>query len=167
MKSAFAKLDIMKKNSVIIRLEQRKYFWMLARAEELDASSKVLLVGDRPGPGAPKEPHYHHTPFYSTKHCSGWLNLLLESERIPENNLVWVNSANEKGKPYDIKMVKSLHPKKIIALGGKAAQWLTKNGITDFIPCYHPQYWKRFHNKERYPLLDLLANLTAPVRNAA
>ncbi len=137
---------------------------MLTKNLELKSRKSILLVGDRPGPSAPKEPHYHHTPFYSTKHCSGWLNNALETEDIPEKKLVWVNSADEGGKPYDISMVKHLDPRVIIALGGKAAQWLEKNGITNYIPCKHPQYWKRFHNKERYPLLDLLRTyLTSPV----
>jgi len=159
LKSSFDKLDIMEKNSVIIRLEQRRYFWMLARAGELVARDSVLLVGDRPGPAAPKDPYYHHTPFYSTKHCSGWLNLQLEAEKITENKLVWVNSADEKGNDYDIKLVNNVKPKTIIALGGNAKRWLIKNGVKKFHEQYHPQYWKRFHNKERYPLLDLLKKL--------
>src|SRR5271167_2568374 len=158
----------MAKSNVIVRLELRKYYWQLAKAYTLDARKQILIVGDRPGPSAPKEPYYHHTPFYSTKHCSGWLNLLLEAEKIPEKKLVWINSADENGKYYPISLVTAMEPKKIIALGGKAAAWLKKNGVEDFILMHHPQYWKRFHNKERYPLIDLLrANLGSPVSNPA
>lgn len=155
MKS-FSRLDMMEKNSYIVRLELRKSYWMRAKNLELDGSKLILLVGDRPGPSAPKEKYYHHTPFYSTKHCSGWLNSSLEAEKIPEKKLVWINSADENGKYYDIKIVNHLIPKSIIALGGKAGAWLEKNGVDDYISCYHPQYWKRFHNKERYPLFDLI-----------
>lgn len=156
----FPKLDVMKKNDVLVRLELRKYHWQLVKGYMHDASKQILLVGDRPGPSAPKEPYYHHTPFYSTKHCSGWLNLLLEQEKIPEKKLVWINSADENGEYYPIALATAMKPKKIIALGGKAAAWLRKNDVNDFIAAPHPQYWKRFHNKEAYPLIEILHNLT-------
>ena len=150
--------DMFAKNKVIVRLELRRSIWLNARDKILSAPNSILIVGDRPGPSAPKEPHYHHTPFYSTKHCSGWLNTALEVEKIPEKALVWINSADENGKDYDIDIATNVGARKIIALGAKAAKWLDKNGVIDFVETYHPQYWKRFHSKERYPLLDLILN---------
>lgn len=159
MKSAFAKLHVFEKNRVITRLELRRSIWSRVKCLEYDGSNSVMLVGDRPGPGAPKEPHYHHTAFYSTKNCSGWLNMLLEREKIPENRLIWINSADEHGNYYSADIVKCAKPRVIISLGGNAAKWLKKNGINSAIEAYHPQYWKRFHNKEPYPLIDLLKQI--------
>jgi hypothetical protein len=154
----FSQLETMKKSDVIVRLELRKYYWLLIKSYAHDARGQILLVGDRPGPSAPKEQYYHHTPFYSTKHCSGWLNMLLEEENIPEKKLVWINSADENGKHYPISLATSMKPKKIIALGGKAADWLKKNGVKDFIKVPHPQFWRRFKSKEPYVLIELLKN---------
>lgn len=119
----------------------------------------VVIIGDRPGPAAPKEPDYHHTPFYSVKHCSGWLNELLFEWDIDESKLLWLNAYDKDGKPTaDSILVKNEPPQgvdgfpTIIALGGNAERWLKKNGWTIFIKTTHPQYHKRFRNKERYDL---------------
>lgn len=152
--------DLLMTNNIIVRLELRKRYWLLAKDYKLNAPDKILLVGDRPGPSAPKDQYYHHTPFYSTKHCSGWLNTQLELEGIPEDKLVWINSANEVGLYYDPNTVKHIHAKHIIALGVRANAWLLKNNIENVIKADHPQFWKRFRNKHRYPLLDILGTLT-------
>lgn len=123
----------------------------------------VVLVGDRPGPGAPKDPSYHHTPFYSTKNSSAWLNCLLLKERIPEDRLLWINAYDKDGVPNDPTILLNLRPSNIIALGGNAAKWLKGAcGLEagQFVETYHPQYWKRFRSSERYPLLDILKGLT-------
>ena len=116
--------------------------------------NKILIVGDRPGPSAPIDPNYHHTPFYSMKHCSGWLNKLLDGSGIDENKLLWINTYDKDGIPNKISP-HSLKPSKIIALGGNASKWV-KSFKVSFTSTYHPQYWKRFRNKEIYPLLNIL-----------
>ena len=118
---------------------------------------RVLIVGDRPGPGAPKEEGYHHTPFYSLKNCSGWLNVLLEEAGIPEERLVWLNAADEKGRPTKSCLPRALDPLAIIALGGNAAKWLEREcGVTTFTKVDHPQFHKRFKYGQPYPLIRLL-----------
>ena len=122
----------------------------------------IVLVGDRPGPGAPKDPTYHHTPFYSTKNSSAWLNIQLLRENIPEEQLLWINAYDKDGVPNDPTILLNLKPGAIIALGGNAAKWL--KGVCgldarQFAETYHPQYWKRFRSGERYPLIDLLKAL--------
>jgi hypothetical protein len=118
-------------------------------------STKFLLVGDRPGPSAPQTDNYHHTPFYSTKYCSGWLNSALFLEGIDENNLVWVNSADWRGNPTRASILEHVVVDQIIALGGAAASWCKKVGAP-FVSVYHPQFHKRFKSAERYALLDIL-----------
>jgi hypothetical protein len=48
----------------------------------------------------------------------------------------------------------------IVALGGNARKWLEKNGFGHFYVS-HPQYHKRFKNKDRYELIDVLRKLLA------
>jgi hypothetical protein len=123
----------------------------------LPIDAKFLIVGDRPGPSAPKLKDYHHTPFYSLKHCSGWLNYLLEENGISEESLVWMNAYDVNGIKFDSNKIKGLKCE-IIALGSNAEKWLISNEIRSYSKSYHPQYWKRFKSKERYPLIDLLAS---------
>lgn len=117
--------------------------------------NRILIVGDRPGPGAPQTPHYHHTPFYSIKHCSGWLNGLLEDNSIPEDELVWLNSHTYDGEPTPYDVINFMQPRVIIALGGNADRWLINGGFKHQT-VYHPQYWKRFKSKEEYPLINMI-----------
>ncbi len=117
--------------------------------------SKFILIGDRPGPSAPTDEDYHHTPFYSLKHCSGWLNLQLELHAISEENLLWLNSVDSKGTESDPNIIKDIDAQ-IIALGGNAVKWLKRHGF-EFHETYHPQYWKRFKSKQEYPLLKVLS----------
>lgn len=118
-------------------------------------TTKFLLVGDRPGPSAPQTDDYHHTPFYSTKYCSGWLNSALFLEGIDENNLLWVNSADWRGYPTNSSILEHVVADQIIALGGAAAAWCKKAGVS-FVSVHHPQFHKRFKAAERYALLDIL-----------
>jgi hypothetical protein len=95
-------------------------------------------------------------PFCSTRGCSGWLNKQLDLERIPEERLFWLNALDNDDKPIDIKTIyEQLRPSIVIALGNVAKKVCIDQEIPhEFV--YHPQYWKRFHSKERYPLFDLL-----------
>jgi hypothetical protein len=160
-KVSYARLDEDGKRAFARRLVLRRKLYAQCLKGQLGGSRRILLVGDRPGPGAPADDGYHHTPFYSTKHCSGWLNAALEVEGIPEDRLVWINSADRHGNPTDFGIVEKLMLVDTIALGGNAEKWLKANGYERYTKIHHPQYWKRFHNSERYPLLDVLKKLTA------
>ena len=156
IKISYALLNSTSKNAINDRLEVRKNRFLSYCTSGGYLEDYVLLVGDRPGPSAPKDSDYHHTPFYSVKHCSGWLNTSLHLEEIPEEKLVWINSADKDGVPTDAQIIKNSMPTTIVALGGNASTWLKRNGIDKFIFEYHPQYWKRFKNNQRYKLLDML-----------
>jgi hypothetical protein len=89
------------------------------------------------------------------------LNASLHAEGIPEELLLWINAYDRLGNPADFDLlVGNQMPVSTIALGGNAAKWLEQNGYDRFVREYHPQYWKRFHHGERYPLLDKLKKLT-------
>jgi len=151
------------KNLVLRRKLYARNALRLISARGCPDKNRVVIVGDRPGPGAPTDPSYHHTPFYSTKHCSGWLNALLLKEGIPEERLLWLNAFDKDGNPTSAEQLTRLCPAAIVALGGNAAKWLTSAvGLRSdqFVETYHPQYWKRFRSKERYPLLDILKGMT-------
>ena len=121
----------------------------------------VLIVGDKPGPSAPTAPDYHHTPFYSTKHCSGWLNSELLKAGVPEDRLVWINSADKDGIPTDYLIIDKIDPSIVVCLGGNAEKWVNKipehgGEYHAYHKFDHPQYHKRFKNKQPYPLIGFL-----------
>ena len=98
-------------------------------------------------------------PFCCTKGCSGWLNRLFDIEDVDESKLFWVNALNNDVSSINLGvLVNDLSPKKVIALGKVAQKECTIQGV-NHIQCYHPQYWKRFRNKQRYPLLDMLEKI--------
>lgn len=167
---SYPKLTPEQKRSVEGRLEIRriKHNHVILN-EKASTSRDILIVGDKPGPSAPKDPGYHHTPFYSTKHCSGWLNALLEVEGIPEDRLIWINSADKDGVPTFFPIVELLiKPATIICLGGNAEKWI-KNacGYHRYVKVDHPQYHKRFKNKEPYPLIQWIKEMIKVIDNDA
>lgn len=117
---------------------------------------KAILVGEKPGNGARKMPaNFHHTPFYSTKNSSLWLNTLLIRAGVSEEHLFWINSADMDGVPASTTHLQGWGDARVIALGNLAEKWVSGVGLR----CekfYHPQAWKRFHSKEEYPLVSFL-----------
>jgi hypothetical protein len=88
------------------------------------------------------------------------LNALLLKEQIPEEALLWLNAYGPDGTPTAPSALFNLRPGAVIALGRQAARWLRVTcGVTSFLETHHPQYWKRFHNGEPYPLIPLLKGL--------
>lgn len=110
----------------------------------------TLLVGERVSSAG-----WPDMPFVSFHEggCSAWLARQLESWRVPESSLYWVNA-------YQLSpdfMGRDDAPKKVVALGKVAAAWCRKAGLAfDEVP--HPQFWKRFHSHEEYELKEALAH---------
>jgi len=154
------------KRAILHRLKVRKDTYLKLLAGKRLRTPKVLLIGDRPGPGAPTQEGYHHTPFYSVLNCSGWLNLKLQQAEIDEKDLVWINAYDRHGKPLPWQVLKQL-PKDIymFALGGNAKKWMFTaleelcDGRWKFRQTYHPQFWKRFHHNQPYPLIEDLQKI--------
>jgi hypothetical protein len=140
------------------RLQLRRFKYVRATMANLFGPAAVVLLGDTPGPQRPTDPRYHHTPFYSTKNSSFWINRLLQTSDIPEEPLIWYNTTHANGAPLDAPCVTAYPEAAVIALGANAEKWAKLNGIA----CqrvHHPQAWKRFHSAEEYPLIPLLKSL--------
>jgi hypothetical protein len=117
-------------------------------------SGKIVIVGDRPAKGISLTEG--RLPFCSNTQSSGWLNAQLVT---PEEDLRWINSADINGNATPFDQLYALLPAKVvIALGYNASAWLSIVNV-EHLKTYHPQYWKRFRSKERYPLLDILDEL--------
>lgn len=160
--AAFDKLEVAAQRGIIANLLVRKKRY-LAAMDGAQVSPKVILLGDTPGPGRPQDPSYHHTPFYSTKNSSLWINRLLWESGVQDSDLLWFNTTLASGLPLDGRLVsKQLGADpEIICLGGNAEKWFTQRFTyrpDSYAKVHHPQAWKRFHSKERYPLLDVLAS---------
>lgn len=99
--------------------------------------------------------HKNHDAFYqwpfasfSDIGCSRWLTEQLDAFCVPESALLWINA------DQDLNCLKELKAR-IIALGTVAAEALLKAGIPHQ-HVQHPQAWKRFNSRQRYPLIDLI-----------
>ena len=115
----------------------------------------ALLVGDRPGPrwGA----RSLNWPFISALNsgCSSWLAEQLEAAGVREEQLYWVNAYDLSGVMSDLSFISRLKPVVTVALG-KNASGAVHAHTKHYVEVHHPQYWKRFHSKERYHLIKIL-----------
>lgn len=160
--AAFDALDHTTQSCIITSLCLRRRNYENAKAGARWEQAKIILIGDRPGPGAKNLPAgHHHTPFYSTKNSSLWLNRQLVEHGIQESNLVWLNAYDLHGTPAPADLIAdwTSNPK-LVVLGGNAEKWLLKvaPGCT-YEKVHHPQAWKRFHSKKPYPLVDVLRTI--------
>lgn len=128
-------------------------------AGRLDAP--VMLVGE-----SFAQPHNHDLlyqwPFasFSSAGCSQWLTQQLDTARIHESQLLFVNAD-------DIPYYEMLHFRgEIIALGSKAKEqartylaMAKRDEVKPIHSCPHPAYWKRAHPRSPYPLIKLLRPL--------
>jgi thymidylate kinase len=117
----------------------------------------TLLVGDRPN----YPERYGDLPFVADTGCSPWLAERLEESGVPEDELYWVNATDAEGNPTNPDFLEDLRPYRVVALGNRARAWLCRRaGVSEarFHTVEHPQFWKRFHHREPYPLLEVLTN---------
>jgi hypothetical protein len=118
----------------------------------------VVLVGDRPGttPG----PGWSPFTTWNDRGCSAWLADVLEAAEIPESALYWVNAFSADGRATPHEWLATLQPRTVITLGREAAAWLQKwdghRTLRAIDEVEHPQFWKRFHHRDPYPLVDAL-----------
>lgn len=110
--------------------------------------AKIVLVGESFAERKDQDAFYQW-PFasFSGEGCSQWLTDQLGE--VAESDLLWLNADQDLSVLYD------LQPEKVIALGNQAYDQLYRLKITAAtVP--HPQSWKRFNTRQRYPLLDLI-----------
>lgn len=114
----------------------------------------TLLVGEQM-----TERHVLDLPFVSASRggCGPWLADQLEDWGVPERRLYWVN-AYFHGASQRLGFVRDLRPRLVVALGRCADLRLREAGIGHTsVP--HPQFWKRFHHHEPYPLKEVLCGV--------
>jgi hypothetical protein len=151
--------DVQSKYSRMLRIRMLAYMQALRRGYNADI--KAVIIGDTPGPGRPTDPNYHHTPFYSTKNSSFWLNKQLIENGIDENKLLWYNAQLADNSYLDKVHVEDVlrYKPQFIVLGGNAEKWFKKAlPNMPYVKVYHPQFAKRFKSKEQYQLIEVLKN---------
>lgn len=162
--AAFNSLDPLERSGILHALEVRKERY-LAALGGAQVQTRVILLADAPGPGRPTDPNHHHTPFYSIRNSSLWLNSALFKEGIPEENLLWINTTLADRKALDPSIFYTQLKKQVmvICLGGNAEHWLCRMAMYggSYMKVHHPQSWKRFHSKKPYPLLEHLKEALA------
>ena len=127
-----------------------------ARCHSLEMNSggslaaKILLVGDAFGNKRDGDP-LGQWPFSSFHKmgCSRWLTEQLIDQGIRENELCWVNASELT--PTNVSDI--VMGKHVIALGTKAADRLDALHV-GYASVNHPQFHKRFHLREDYPLIQ-------------
>lgn len=112
--------------------------------------ANIVLIGDSFAERKDNDALYQW-PFASFSHagCSQWLAKQLDIVDCSELGLLWVNA------DQDLSFLHDLKPGHVIALGDAAYSQLYKLKIA--AQCApHPQAFKRFNYRQRYPLLDAL-----------
>lgn len=114
------------------------------------SSRSVVLVGERQnGPLGP-------FVSFDRSGCSAWLAERLEEAHVSEDRLYWVNAIDRHtGRSTDPSFLEKMSPRAVIALGQSAESWCREAGV-ECRRVDHPQYWKRFHHHETYPLITTL-----------
>lgn len=113
--------------------------------------ANIVLVGESFAERKDTDAFYQW-PFasFSKAGCSQWLTQQLDDIECSEADLLWVNA------DQDLSFLKDLAPGRIITLGDAAYNQVRKLKNTDVSIVPHPQHFKRFGGRGRYPLLDLL-----------
>lgn len=109
-------------------------------------TANTVILGQDFGHQKNTDPLYQW-PFasFSQEGCSQWLTKQLLMANIEEADLLWVNA------DQDLDQIPGLEDRRVFALGEVAHRAWHKSIL---VP--HPQTWKRFKSKERYPLLEML-----------
>lgn len=140
--------EVSKLALLIDGLRMRQHPLDLSSAGNWDA--RVVLIGESFAERKDNDPWYQW-PFasFSGEGCGQWLADQLDLVEVGEDDILWLNSDQDLSVLYD------LTPERIIAMGTEAYQQLYKLKIKA-ASVQHPQTWKRFNFKQRYPLLDLI-----------
>ena len=113
--------------------------------------AQCLIIGDRP-----TEENEYKLPFVHPTGCAPWLAEQLEQACIPEEVLYWINAYDVKGDPTNLDGLGFFEVG--CMLGENAAKRSAEllEYCDTVVTFSHPQYWKRFHSKEPYPLITAL-----------
>lgn len=122
----------------------------------------VLLIGDRHGPSIQPYQVEFNLAFCDMAKAgsSYWLCSQLEEFKIQERHLYWINAFDKTGAPTDPEFLHRLRPIAILSMGDSAERWCTQYGVPHE-QFTHPQYHKRFHFRQPYPLAQRLVELVS------
>lgn len=114
-------------------------------------SANIVIVGESFAERKDNDAFYQW-PFASFNKggSSQWLANQLESIEAGEDGLLWVDA------DQDLSFLLDLKPGKIVTLGDKAYSQLYQKKVPDVVSCPHPQYFRRFGGRARYPLLNII-----------
>lgn len=147
----YTKEDLLTIGKLINDVEARRFIrHPLDIASAGNWEGRTVLVGESFAERKDNDAFYQW-PFasFSGEGCSQWLADQLELIEVAESNLMWLNA------DQDLSIIHDLDVDKVIALGDAAYSQLYRLKIqAAVVP--HPQAWKRFNNKQHYPLLNLI-----------
>jgi thymidylate kinase len=109
---------------------------------------QYLFIGEK---GAKPSSLTADLPFFGMTNSSSYLNEALEEADFREDEIALTNAQRHDGQKVD-------WPKDVIhiPLGKIAEAECLARGIHKFYPLPHPQFWKRFHGKERNAYIEKL-----------
>lgn len=157
LKTALSVIDVTHNNIIVDELVNRRDQNIGPGAGCWDPKRSILIVGERAN-------HWdgmrYLSPFSALDRsgCSAWLTDGLAECGVSENRLYWVNAQREDKTAERTEFISELQPVQTFALGKVAKAWCDRCGIKH-VAVDHPQYHKRFKNKELYPLLEHLKSL--------
>lgn len=147
----YTKEDLLTIPKLVNDVEKKRFVrHPLGAASAGNWEGRIVLVGESFAERKDNDAFYQW-PFasFSGEGCSQWLTDQLDLIEVGEDDILWVNA------DQDLSLLYDLNPERIIALGDAAYSQLYRLKITAAtVP--HPQAHKRFNNKQRYPLLDLI-----------
>jgi hypothetical protein len=112
----------------------------------------TLLVGDRSNVARIGQLK-HRLPFvtFAGTGVGPWLNQQLEAAGVREDELYWINAYDAAGGATDPGVIKSLRPRKVIALGKLAERWALDAGAA-YEVLLSPAEWRHEFKREPYPV---------------
>lgn len=122
----------------------------------------VLVVAEKPSEGEGAG-----LPFVSSHGCSRWLNEKLAERWVREEHLYWVNARHADDVATAPDFLEDLEPSSVVALGAVAAEWCEEVARVPYERFDHPQYHKRFHHHDPYPLISYLSEVTGALHRSA
>lgn len=119
-------------------------------AGNLDGS--IIIVGESFAERKEPDPFYQ-APFvsFSNEGCSQWLTDRIANTGINEGWILWLNSDQD----LSFLLGEELFDCVVFTLGENASKELGAIGV-QHVDVPHPQYWKRFHANEKYPLITTI-----------
>lgn len=119
-------------------------------------TGNIMVVGERVNPFRPLSFPPWLLAFTSNQGCSFFLHAALEAAG---GAYYLTNAVKVKNQRFNKELLRDeiavVKPARIIAMGSEAARTLADLHV-DYTKTYHPQYWKRFKNKDVGELVELL-----------